>query len=175
MTITDELAGAPVGVILHDGGEEAGALLAAFAAELKAAGVQVGGLVQRNLLGPDGRPRMELVDLRSGEVFRISLELGAGSDACSLDTSGLADSTRVLRREIAAGVDLLVINKFSARECEGEGLASEMFEAISEGIPLLTTLNRRHLAQWRQATGGAGQMLAPAPEALRAWWRSVAP
>lgn len=169
----DDLSDAPVGLILHDGDDGVSALLAAFAAELRAGGVDVGGLVQQDGVDAAGRPRMDLVDVRSGEVFRISLDLGSGSDSCSLDTAGLAEASLVLRREIAAGVALLVVNKFSSRECEGEGLAPEMFEAIAGGIPLLTTLRRRHRPRWDEMTGGIGAMLPPDPAALRAWWRSV--
>jgi hypothetical protein len=163
-----------VGVILHDGDAAASELLAAFAAELRGEGVDVGGLVQQDGVDAAGRPRMELVDVRTGQVFCISLDLGPGSDACSLDASGLAEASSVLRREIAAGVALLVVNKFSSREAEGEGLAAEMFEAIAGGIPLLTTLSGRHRERWDEMTGGVGVLLPPDPAALRAWWRSVA-
>ncbi len=170
---SDDLSDAPVGLILHDGGDGAAALLAAFAAELRGLGIDVGGLVQRDAVDAAGRPRMELVDVRSGEVFPISLDLGPGSESCSLDTAGLAEASSVLRREIAAGVALLVVNKFSSREAEGEGLAAEMFEAIAGGIPLLTTLNRRHRPRWDEMTGGVGTMLPPDPATLQAWWRRV--
>ncbi len=170
---SDDLSDAPVGVILHDGDERAAELLAAFAAELRAGGIDVGGLVQRDGVDTAGRPRMELVDVRGGEVFPISLDLGPGSDSCSLDVAGLAEASVVLRREVARGVALLVVNKFSSRECEGEGLAAEMFEAIAAGIPLLTTLNRCHRARWDEMTGGVGVLLAPDAAVLRDWWRRV--
>ena len=170
---SDDLSDAPVGVILHDGDEGASILLAAFAAELRAAGIDVGGLVQRDGIDAAGRPRMELVDVRSGAVFPISLDLGPGSDSCSLDVAGLAEASVVLHRETAAGVALLVVNKFSSRECEGEGLATEMFAAISEGVPLLTTLSRRHRPRWEEMTGGIGTMLPPEAAALHAWWQTV--
>ena len=170
---SDDLSDAPVGLILHDGEEHVAGLLAAFAAELRGLGVDVGGLVQRDAVDAAGRPRMELVDVRGGEVFPISLDLGAGSDSCSLDTAGLAEASVVLRREMAAGVALLVVNKFSSRESEGEGLAAEMFEAIAGGIPLLTTLSRRHRERWDEMTGGVGTMLPPERAALHAWWRAV--
>ncbi len=172
---TDNPADIALGVVLHDGGDDAAStLLATFAAELRAAGIDAGGLVQRNPVDVQGRARMELVDIRTGEVFPISLDLGPGSDGCSLDAAGLAEASRVLRRETAAGVALLVVNKFSTRECEGEGLAAEMFAAIAQGIPVLTSLSRRHQAGWEAATGGAGHMLPPDLTALRAWWASVA-
>ena len=171
----DDLAALPPGVVLHESGDDtASVLLAAFAAELRAAGVDAGGLVQRDGVDALGRSRMELVDVRTGEVFPISLDLGPGADGCSLDAAGLAEASRVLRRETAAGVALLVVNKFSTRECEGEGLAAEMFAAVTQGIPVLTSLSRRHRAGWEAASGGAGRMLPPDLTALRAWWADVA-
>jgi hypothetical protein len=79
----------------------------------------------------------------------------------------------VLRREIAAGVKLLVVNKFAGKECEGGGLAPEMFEGITSGIPLLTTLALRNKAKWDEITGEAGEILDSTEQALWDWWEGV--
>ncbi len=164
---------APIGVILHDRGGESEELLARFARALRAEGQDVGGLVQTSCHYPNGRKKMTLVDLRTGEAFVISQNLGVGSDACCLDPAGLADASRVLRREIAAAVSLLVINKFAGKECEGEGLAPELFEAVTAGIPVLTTLAFRHKDKWDALTGGAGVMLDSTEQALWDWWKGL--
>lgn len=164
----------PIGVVLHERGGDTEALLAAFARSLRGQGVDVGGLVQTVGRWPNGRDRMDLVDLREGTVFVISQDLGPGSESCRLDPVGLAAASAVLRREIAAGVALLVVNKFAGSEAEGGGLAPEMFDAVARGIPLLTTLSTRHKPQWDRLSGGAGRMLAPTSEALRGWWTAIA-
>jgi molybdopterin-guanine dinucleotide biosynthesis adapter protein len=169
-----EAAAVIVGVILNEAGAATEPLLADFAAGLRVRGVDVGGLIQRSRVGDAGKPVMDLVDIRTGEEFRISQDLGSASAGCNLDTSGLADASRVLRREIAAGAQLLIINKFAGQECDGGGLAPEMFDAISRGIPVLTSLAPRNRPRWDVLTGNAGQMLAPRAEALWQWWRGVA-
>ena len=165
----------PIGVVLHgDDDEGSEDLLAAFAASLRAAGCDIGGLVQRSSKRADGRSDMVLIDVRTGREFGISQRLGSGSDSCALDPAGMAAASQVLRREIEHGAALLVVNKFAGAETEGRGFAAEMFEAISQGIPVLTALARRYRPQWDALTGGAGQMLKPDPEELMRWWENTA-
>ncbi|MBF0306346.1 MAG: DUF2478 domain-containing protein [Alphaproteobacteria bacterium] len=164
----------PIGVILHERGGATEELLADFARSLRRDGVDVGGLIQCGGHWPNGRERMELVDLREGTMWVISQDLGSGSASCRLDPVGLAAASAVLRREIAAQVALLVVNKFAGSEAEGEGLAPEMFEAASLGIPLLTALSQRYKPRWDALTGGAGRMLEPTEQALRGWWAEIA-
>jgi molybdopterin-guanine dinucleotide biosynthesis adapter protein len=162
-----------LGVILHDQRRQAEDLLSRFAAALVARGVDVGGLVQRTTKEPNGKNRMELIDIRTGAVYRISQNLGPGSDACCLNPGGLSEASLVIRREIDHRPELLVINKFAGEEAEGHGLAPDMFEAIAQGMPVLTTLSRRREPRWQLLTGGAGTMLPPREEALWAWWEKV--
>jgi uncharacterized protein len=168
---TESLA---IGVILHEKGDGSEKILADFAFALRQAGVDVGGLVQHSTFQPDGRRRVDLIDVRTRETFCISQDLGPDSRACILDLAGLADASQVLRREIEAGVVLLIVNQFAKMESEGRGLAPEAFEAVGRGIPVLTSLSTRYRAQWDALSEGAGQMLEPTPEALWAWWKSVA-
>lgn len=164
----------PIGAILHDPGGNSEELLAAFALRLRQSGHDVGGLIQVSSRYANGRKRMELVDLRTGARFELSQNLGLGSDACCLDTLVLGEASAVLRREIAHGVALLVVNKFASEEGEGQGLAPEMLEGITLGIPLLTTLSRVRKPQWDAVMGGAGEMLESKEEALWEWWEGVA-
>ncbi len=169
--VNDDMA--PIGVVLHDKGGHSEELLAEFAGKLRAEGHDVGGLVQTSGRYSNGRKKMSLIDVRTGTVFEISQNLGLGSDACCLDPIGLSDASAVLRREIAAGVALLFVNKFSGKESEGEGLAPEMFEAVSSGIPVLTTLALKNKPHWDALTGGAGEMLDTTETALMAWWEGL--
>ena len=58
--------------------------------------------------------------------------------------------------------------------CRTLEVGAETFEAISRGIPLLTSVATCHLSAWEAMTEGAGEKLAPTPEALQRWWKSVA-
>ena len=162
-----------IGLILHDRDDRSEELLTAFAFALQDSGVNIGGLVQRSVRGNNGKNVMDLIDIRTRHEFRISQNLGVGSDACALDPAGLAEASQVLRREIAAGVDLLVINKFSGAEFTGCGLEAETFEAIGRDIPILTSLARRYQEHWVDLTENAGTVIYPSLPALHLWWNKL--
>lgn len=171
---TDDHGGSnALGVILHPGRSGAEELLAGFAQELRAAGVRIGGLVQHSRRDGPGHARMELEDVATGRRYPISQALGAGSASCCVDPGGVADASAVLRRDLESGVDLLIVNKFSGMEAEGRGLAPELFEAVSRGVPVLTCLAERYRPQWESLTGNAGTFLTPDRPALERWWRGV--
>lgn len=161
------------GVVAYPEGDDIEALLAEFAAALKERGVRVGGLLQRSTKEANGRPRMELVDIETGETFLISQNLGARSSACCVDPSGVATASLVLRRAIAARPDLLIINKFSGLEAKGEGLRAEFLEALASGLPVLSGLAERHRDAFAEMAQGAQSELEARLPALMAWWRSA--
>lgn len=165
-------ASAPaIGAIVYPPDRPPEALMRDFAAELTARGFRLGGLVQETDFGEDNcKCRMEVVELDSGRRVSISQELGAGSGSCSLDPAALAEASGAVRRAIAHRVDLLIVNKFAKAERAGRGLAAEMLAAMAEGVPLLTALPAAMVGDWTAFTGGRGQLLMPAPEALWRWW-----
>ncbi len=171
--MSDETSDVRLGVILHPQREPRERLLAGFAAALRERGTDVGGLVQRTSHDADGDLRMELTDLRTGRIYVISEKLGPGSSACCLSAPALIEASQVLRREIEAPPALLVVSKFAGLEAEGRGLAPDMFEAVSRGIPVLTTLASHHKPRWDTLAGGVGTMLPAEEEALWRWWEGT--
>lgn len=159
------------GVVAYPEGDDIETLLAGFAAALKTEGVRVGGLLQRSLREANGRPRMELIDVETGEAFLISQNLGANSSACCVDPAGVATASQVLRRAIAAKPDLLIINKFSGLEAKGEGLRAEFLEALGANVPVLAGLSERHRNAFDEMAGGAAEFLEADDRALLNWWR----
>lgn len=161
------------GVVAYPEGGDVESLLTDFAAALQGQGVRVGGLLQRSSKELNGRPRMELVDIETGQAVLISQNLGGSSSACCVDLSGVADASALLRRAIAARPDLLIINKFSGLEAKGEGLRGEFLEALGSGIPVLAGLSERHRDAFEEMAEGAGQFLEASGEALQKWWRKA--
>lgn len=161
------------GVVAYPEGDDVETLLADFSATLKAEGVRVGGLLQRSSKEANGRPRMELIDIESGEPVLISQNLGAKSSACCVDLTGVAEASLVLRRAIAARPELLIINKFAGLEAKGEGLRAEFLEALASGLPVLTGLSERNREAFEEMAGGVQTELEPALAALKEWWRSA--
>lgn len=169
----------PPAVVVHGPGSAKDRLIADFAAELRARGFRVGGVVQRQAAGdPAEGPgeagicsaEMELVEVASGRTIPISQRLGRGSSSCRVDPSGVAEASALVRAARMGGLDLLVLNKFGALESEGGGLAAELGEAVAEGVPVLTAVNGKFLADWLSFAGGLARMLPAEEDALWRWW-----
>lgn len=151
-------------------------LLAEAVRLLKAEGVRVGGVIQHDLVGDAGRIcQMELEDIASGRRIPLSQDLGSGSVSCGVDSSGLAEAAMAIRAAVENGDELVVINKFSTQEVEGGGLRAEMGLAVAAGVPLLTAVGERYLAQWQEFTGGEAALLEPSLPAILEWWRALSP
>jgi nucleoside-triphosphatase THEP1 len=161
-----------LGVVAYPEGGDVEDLLARFADSLRGQGVAVGGLLQRSSREANGRPRMEMVDIASGEAILISQNLGGKSSACCVDPAGVANASTYLRRAIAARPDLLIINKFSGLEAKGRGLRAEFLDALASGLPVLTGLSLRNRAAFEEMAEGAGDYLDPTGQALQDWWRN---
>jgi uncharacterized protein (DUF4213/DUF364 family) len=160
-----------IGAIVYGPDHPPEKLLADFAAELAARGFRVGGLTQETRSGDDGcKCRMEVTELDTGRRLSLSQDLGDGSSSCSLDPAALAEASGALRRAVAAGVDLLFVNKFSKAEKAGRGLAAEMLDAMVAGVPLLTAIPGVFIEDWVRFTGGRGDVLMPTRRALWRWW-----
>ncbi len=165
---------APMAAVVHGEGDDADALLIHFAAESRAAGWRVRGLVQPPR-APDRRKQMILLDLDDENArYDISQPLGPGACGCCLDPAGVAAASAVLRRALVQGADLVLANRFGTLEAAGGGLAAEMLMLMVEQVPLLTVLNPRYLDAWRDFTGGAGAELPARIEALQAWFDGLA-
>jgi hypothetical protein len=164
---------ARIAALVHEAGEEPDpdAVLAAFAARQLAAGHRVRGLVALpHEPAPNGK-RMVLVDVADpASRYPISQALGPAACGCNLDPRGIADASVVLRRALLEPAELAIANRFGTLESTGQGMADELLALMLAGIPLLTVVNTRYLAAWRDFTGGQALELPPRDEALQQWW-----
>ncbi len=149
-------------------------LLADFASNLLQAGERIGGVVQRNTKDDNGKlVGMQLVDLMSGREIGIFQSLGAGSAACKLDTSGLAEATRAVTNAIADDVSLIIVNKFSKQEASGGGLRSELADAIVAGRAVLIAVSEKCIDAWKDFTSDRGTTLLCARRVVDGWWQGI--
>ncbi len=161
----------PAGAVVYPPGVGVEDLLGAFTSELAGRGWRLGGLIQRTRRAADGcKSDMALIELDTGRRLSIAQPLGKGSQSCVLDTAALAESSGALRRALADGVDLVVVNKFGDAERRGGGLADDMLAVMAEGRPLLTAVPGDALGDWLRFTGGQCRLLAPDAAALWRWW-----
>ncbi|CCE11374.1 putative molybdenum ABC transporter, ATP-binding protein [Bradyrhizobium sp. STM 3843] len=164
----------PLAAVLYGPTDDADSLLSDFAQALLRQGVRVGGVVQNNVRDAVGKKTgMEVIDLADGHAISICQPLGSGAMACTLDAGGLAEAAVAVQRAIDARVDLIVVNKFAKQEAAGGGLRDELAQAIVSGIPVLTAVPEKCVAEWQAFTANCGTTLQPSRDALDAWWREM--
>lgn len=174
-TLAPQSPHAPVAAIVHEEGDQADAVLADLVSTLRASGWRVRGLMQPPH-GEDGEKCPYLIDIDDAQArYFIFQALGSEACACGLDPGVVAEASAVLRRALQQGADLVLANRFGTLESTGGGLAAEMLALMLESVPLLTVVNRRYLAAWREFTGGTASELEPSAESLRAWVDGLQP
>lgn len=154
---------------------DAGTWLGSIIERLRSAGLTIGGM---NAADTEGGPwecrrPMYLRDLLTGATIKISQDLGPAAEGCALDTGQLALAGQSIHRAIAAGVSLIVVNKFGAQEAAGAGMRDELFAAAEAGLPVLTTVKPELLDAWREFVGELGELLPPQADAVEAWCLAV--
>jgi nucleoside-triphosphatase THEP1 len=160
--------------IVYRPADDVDGLLAQFAGDLVRRGHRLGGIVQWNTKGERGqRERMDVIDLMTGEAVRICQSLGKGAAACKLNPAGLAEGATAVSRAVTAGVELVVVNKFSKQEAAGRGLRAEIADAVTAGLPLLTAVPDNCYAAWMRFTGGFGTTLLCERRVIEDWWEEM--
>ena len=114
-----------------------------------------------------------LRSLATGARFSIFNDLGPGVAECHLDGIGAAAAAAAVERDIAAGCDLVVLNKFGKLEIAGGGLAGAFQAAIAARRPLLTSVSPAHDAAWRQFVAQDFVVLPADAAAIDKWRRQV--
>lgn len=146
-------------------------LLARVADRLVAAGAVLGGVIQLNTEIDPSRPcLMDLRVLSDGSIVRISQSLGRHAAGCRLDASGLEEAVgRVSAALLAAPPHLLILNKFGKQEAEGRGFRPVIAQAITLGVPVLTSVSAKNRERFDLFAGGTATSLSSDEDAVAAW------
>lgn len=114
-----------------------------------------------------------LRNLTTGARFSIFNDLGPGAAMCHLNGTGAVAAAAAVQSDIAAGCDLVLLNKFGKLEAAGEGLVSAFRAAISGGLPLLTSVSPAHDEAWRRFVDQGFTVLPADVAAIDLWRRAV--
>lgn len=145
-------------------------ILFGLARRLAARGLRCCGTVQINTERPGAGPcDMDVKVLPEGPVLRISQDLGRDAHGCRLDPLALETAVGIVMTRLAAGADVLIVNKFGKHEAEGRGFREAIAEALARDIPVLVGVNRLNLAAFEEFSGGLAVPLPPQEDALCAW------
>jgi len=145
------------------------ALLAAAAAEWKAGGLRVAGVIAEAHNLPDRTCSAGyLRDIGSGQPYAMFLETPPVGTSCHLDATGVEGACAAVIGQIE-GSNVVVLSKFGKLEAAGGGLAPAFRAAIAAGKPLLTTVSDLHREAWREIAPAAARLPADAG-AIRNWF-----
>ena len=116
-----------------------------------------------------------LRNLTDRERFQIFQDRGPGAKGCQLSGAGALSAAEAVRRDIAAGCDLVVLSKFGTLEKKGGGLRDAFTAAIEAGVPVLTSVSPAYTAAWEAFAPSLSVVMPLDAERIEAWWRSVGP
>ena len=114
-----------------------------------------------------------LRNLTTGARFSIFHDLGPGAAMCHLDGTGAVAAAASVQSDIAAGCDLVLLNKFGKLEAAGDGLANAFRAVITSGLPLLTSVSPAHDNAWRRFLDQEFAVLPADPAAIDLWRHAV--
>lgn len=123
---------------------------------------------------PCGAERLRSIG--DGSFYPLFQDLGPGSTACAVDPGGVADACAAVCRDIAAGCDLVVLNKFGKLESEnGSGLLAAFAAALERGVPVLTAVSPRNRERWAAFAAPLYEVLPPDLAEIAGWWAAQSP
>jgi hypothetical protein len=163
-----------VGVLLYDTSLEIESILTTAVEHLRTRGVTVGGLLQR--FGeqlPNGKYRMWVDDITTGESLRLDKPRGAGASACIVDPDALAQAGCMLRRATEARPDLIIVSRFGHAEADGGGMRPEIAEAVCSGAAVLLAARFAYRNALEEFLGGAPTVLPPTAASIADWAEHV--
>jgi hypothetical protein len=156
--------------LVYEADQDPDAVLRDFAGDLNARGFRVVGLVQA---GQCAASSLSAVLIHSGEKLLLAQDLNAAASGCRLDLDRLRNVGERVAEALAAGADLLIINRFGKREREGKGLGYLIERALGADIPVVIAVSGQRFADWIKFSDGMCVKLRCERDALAEWWRKV--
>lgn len=114
-----------------------------------------------------------LISISSGARYPMFQDLGQGSKACRIDPGGVLLAGEAVRRDIAGGCDLVLLNRFAKLEAGREGLMSAFAAAVDAQVPVLTSVSPVFQSAWERFASPLFVVLPAEPEAIDEWWRTT--
>lgn len=151
----------PILAIAYSDGLAADQLISDLGYKVRDAGIAVAGIVQHNQFIRDRtKCDMEVEELASGMVLKISEDRGKEARGCRLDRGALSEAAALLSASIENGPELVILNKFGKTEAEGRGLRGTLADAVQLGVPIIVGVPYRNIEQWRVFAGGLAEECA---------------
>jgi len=156
--------------LVYEEHQDPDAVLRDFASDLNARAFRVVGMVQA---GQCADSSLSAVLVHSGEILLLSQDFDPAASGCRLDVSRLQNAGTRIAHALAAGADLLIVNRFGKRERDGKGLSYLIERALDAGTPVVIAVSSSRMGDWSKFAGGATVKLACDRQSLDSWWRDV--
>jgi hypothetical protein len=160
--------------VVYGADDDPDRLLIDFAGDLSRSGRRVVGVVQIGRSCRSENPVLGVVVLPGGEVMPLVEDVRTCTSGCRLDTGRLAGVAKRLTGTLAAGSDLVIINRFGRTEAEGRGLTDLITRAVDADIPVLVAVPEHRFTALIRFSDGMNVRLACRREAIDRWWHSLA-
>lgn len=160
----------PILAIVYSDGLAADQLISDLGYRLRDAGIAVAGIVQRNRFIRDRtKCDMEVEELASGIVLKLSEDRGKEARGCRLDRRALSEAASLLSASLESGPELVILNKFGKTEAEGRGLRDALVDAVQLGVPVIVGVPFRNIEQWRIFAEGLAEECGIGASRLNEW------
>lgn len=163
-----------IAIVANREGGDSAALLARMAAEWRARGAGVVGVLAQD--NDDAEATCSagfLRDIASGRTYSIHLDAPPADSACHIDAAGMSEACAGLLGQIAAA-DIVILSKFGKLEAAGRGLWPAFAAAIAAGKPLLTTVSPKHVDALKEFAPSAAWLEADGAS-VEHWWQAARP
>jgi nucleoside-triphosphatase THEP1 len=158
----------PILAIVYSDGLAADRFISDLGYRIRDAGIAVAGIVQYNKFIRDRtRCDMEVEELASGIVLRLSEDRGKEARGCRLDRGALSEAGVLISASLKR--ELVILNKFGKLEAEGRGLRDTLADAVQLGVPIVVGVPYRNIEQWRVFTGGLAEECPLGSSRLHEW------
>lgn len=146
-------------------------LLSDIASRLQKKGVALAGIVKDldHASAYENGCDVKVRVLPGGPVIKITQDLGAGSDACRLDPSAIAQAVATVENGNFDDAELFILNKFGPEEAAGRGFCAAIGAALERDIPVLVGVGPATKEAFDSFCGGLAEPVAPQPESILDW------
>ena len=100
----------------------------------------------------DSSPSAVLV--HNGEKILLAQDFDPSASGCRLDLARLQNAGECVAEALAAGADLLIVNRFGKRERDGKGLGYLVERSLAADIPVVIAVSNHRFADWLRFAGG---------------------
>jgi hypothetical protein len=160
--------------VVYGANDDPDRLLIEFAGDLSRSGRRMVGVVQVGRSCRSEDPVLGVVVLPEGEVMPLVEDVPTCTTGCRLDAARLTGVAKRLTGALAAGSDLVIVNRFGRTEAEGRGLTELITRAVHADIPVLVAVPEHRFTSLIKFSGGMNVRLACRREAIDRWWQSLA-